>query len=97
MYLEMVEMLYIFLGVVFTDVYTFDKIQTISFKWVCFTICKLHYNNFLKGMAIDKIDKIKWDQRWQESFKKDKKIRQISDDINQGCQKEPGREVEHVR
>ena len=48
-------------------------------------------------MAIDKIDKIKWDQRWQESFKKDTKIRQISDDINQGCQKEPGREVEHVR
>lgn len=48
-------------------------------------------------MAIDKIDKIKWDQWWQESFKKDKKIRQISDDINQGCQKEPGREVEHVR
>lgn len=44
-------------------------------------------------MAIDKIDKIKW----QESFKKAKKIRQISDDINQGCQKEPGREVEHVR
>ena len=32
MYLEMVEMLYIFLGIVFTDVYAFDKTQTISFK-----------------------------------------------------------------
>lgn len=47
-------------------------------------------------MAIDKIDKIKWDQPWEESFKKAKKIRQISDDTNQGCQKEPRREVEHV-
>lgn len=42
-------------------------------------------------MAIDKIDKIKWDQPWQESFKKAKKIRRISDDTNQGCQKEPRR------
>lgn len=47
-------------------------------------------------MAIDKIDKIKWDQPWQESFKKAKKIRRISDDTNQSCQKEPRREVEHV-
>lgn len=37
-------------------------------------------------MAIDKIDKIKW----QKSFQKAKKIRQISDDINQGCKKSQG-------
>lgn len=62
---EIIAMLYIFMVVV-TRLYIFPKTHRTALRRANFTICKLHFSNLKKEIAIEKIeDKDKSDQSWQ--------------------------------